>query len=131
MLAVTAGPPACRIAATAAAWSTSAISSPPNRSPSTFCMCGMTKVVIVTDRVGHGTRRRRGRRGKSTSAFSALSAFSAFLVVHRPEIVLADRRRAQHGDGGQPALPVGGVEALRTRSISASAKPSAAISGWR
>ena len=47
MLAVTAGPPACRMAATAAAWSTSAISSPPNRSPRTFCMWGMTKVVMV------------------------------------------------------------------------------------
>jgi hypothetical protein len=46
MLAVTAGPPAWRIAATAAAWSTSAISSPPNKSPRTFCMCGITKVVI-------------------------------------------------------------------------------------
>src|SRR6266508_6733332 len=33
-------------------------------------------------------------------------------VVDRAEIVLPDRRRAQHGDGGEPALPVGGVEAL-------------------
>ena len=44
--AVTAGPPAWRIAATAAAWSTSAMRCPPNRSPSMFCMWGITKVVI-------------------------------------------------------------------------------------
>ena len=55
ILAVTAGPPACRIAATAAAWSTSAISSPPNRSPRTFCMWGMTKVVMVPVDCGHGS----------------------------------------------------------------------------
>ena len=52
--AVTAGPPACRMAATAAAWSTSAISSPPNKSPRMFCMCGMTKVVMLPTEWAHG-----------------------------------------------------------------------------
>src|SRR5919199_3523048 len=33
-------------------------------------------------------------------------------VVDWAEIVLPDRRRAQHGDGGEPALPVSGVEPL-------------------
>src|ERR671927_350114 len=33
-------------------------------------------------------------------------------VVDWTEIVLPDRRRAQHGDGGEPALPVSGVEPL-------------------
>src|SRR5918999_212732 len=90
MDAVTAGPPAWRIAATAAAWSTNAMSSPPKRSPRTFCMWGMTKVVIWPTEYDMG--REAGEVGEVGDVEEALflsepsdfSDLSDFLIVHRP-----------------------------------------------
>src|SRR5215213_2388776 len=112
MLAVTARLPAWRIAATAAAWSTIAIRFPPNRSPSTFCMWGMTMVVMVPTEWDMGREsgmlgessedgedgevRRRGPDGRNLSVLSIISALFVYLIIDWPEIVLPDCRCAQH-----------------------------------
>jgi hypothetical protein len=46
------------------------------------------------------------------SDFSDLSALSDLLIIHRPEVVFADCRAAQHGHRREPPFPVGGVEPL-------------------
>src|SRR5688500_16574776 len=89
------------MAATAAAWSTRAIRLPPKRSPRTFCMCGITRVVISP---------REWDMGRDSGL--AMASVVPGLVVDGPEVVFADRGLAHHRDRGQPPLPVGGVEPL-------------------